>query len=89
MPAAAHADAVPIPVRKARNRILRELADAKNREFRQRMMGRTLSAVTLHGGGALSENYLRIELTRSYEPNAMVDLRIGDVTETGLRESTH
>jgi threonylcarbamoyladenosine tRNA methylthiotransferase MtaB len=88
-PAAAHADAVPIPVRKARNRILRELADAKNREFRQRMMGRTLSAVTLHGGGALSENYLRIELTRSYEPNAMVDLRIGDVTETGLRESTH
>jgi threonylcarbamoyladenosine tRNA methylthiotransferase MtaB len=88
-PAAAHADAVPIPVRKARNRILRELADAKNWEFRRRMVGRTLSAVTLHGGGALSENYLRIELTRSYQPNAMVDLRIGDVTETGLRESTH
>jgi len=86
-PAAQHADAVPIPVRKTRNRILRELADAKNREFRRRMVGRTLSAVTLHGGGALSENYLRIELTRSYQPNAMVDLRIGDVTESGLRES--
>jgi threonylcarbamoyladenosine tRNA methylthiotransferase MtaB len=88
-PAAKHADAVPIPVRKARNRILRELADAKNREFRQRMVGRTLSAVTLHDGAALSENYLKIELSRTYLPNAMVDLQIGDVTETGLRESPH
>src|SRR5580658_8907224 len=62
-PASQHADPVPIPVRKARNRILRDLADAKNREFRQRMVGRMLSAVTLHdGGAALSENYLRIEL---------------------------
>jgi threonylcarbamoyladenosine tRNA methylthiotransferase MtaB len=86
-PAAQHADAVPMPVRKARNRILRELADAKNREFRRRMVGRTLSAVTLQGGGALSENYLKIELARSYHPNAMVDLQIGDVTGTGLRES--
>jgi hypothetical protein len=53
------------------------------------MVGRTLSAVTLHDGAALSENYLRIELARSYQPNAMVDLQIGAVTETGLRESPH
>jgi threonylcarbamoyladenosine tRNA methylthiotransferase MtaB len=87
-PASQHADPVPIPVRKARNRILRDLAGAKNREFRSRMVGRTLSAVTLQeGGGALSENYLRIELTRSHCSNAMVDLRIGSVTETGLREA--
>src|ERR1700683_3459502 len=86
-PAAQHADTVPVAVRKARNRVLRELADAKNREFRLRMVGRTLSGVTLHDGVALSENYLRIELTRSYQPNAMLDLRIGAVTETGLRES--
>jgi threonylcarbamoyladenosine tRNA methylthiotransferase MtaB len=86
-PAAQHADAVPIAVRKARNRILRELADAKNREFRRRMVGRTLSAVTLHDGAALSGNYLRIELARSCQPNAMVDLQIGALTETGLRES--
>jgi threonylcarbamoyladenosine tRNA methylthiotransferase MtaB len=86
-PAAQHADAVPMPVRKARNRILRELADAKNREFRERMVGRTLSAVTLEGGAALSENYLKIELARSYPANAMVELRIGYLTETGLRES--
>src|SRR6202040_3981010 len=67
-PAAQHADAVPMAVRKARNRILRELADAKNVEFRRRMVGRTLSAVTLHDGAALSENYLRIELARSCQP---------------------
>jgi threonylcarbamoyladenosine tRNA methylthiotransferase MtaB len=86
-PAALHAEAVPMPVRKARNRILRELADAKNREFRRRMVGRTLSAVTLHDGAALSGNYLRIELARSYPANVMVELPIGEVTESGLRES--
>jgi threonylcarbamoyladenosine tRNA methylthiotransferase MtaB len=89
-PASQHPEAVPLPVRKARNRILRDLADSKNREFRRRMVGRTLSAVTLHdGGGALSENYLKIELTRSYRANAMVDLRIGELTDAGLRESPH
>jgi threonylcarbamoyladenosine tRNA methylthiotransferase MtaB len=88
-PAAQHPGAVPIPVRKARNRILRDLSDAKNLEFRRRMVGRTLSAVTLHdAGAALSENYLRIELSRSYQPNDIVDLRIGSLAETGLREST-
>jgi threonylcarbamoyladenosine tRNA methylthiotransferase MtaB len=86
-PAAQHADAVPIPVRKARNRILRELADAKNREFRERMVGRTLSAVTLEGGAALSGNYLKIELARNYPANAIVELQIGYLTESGLRES--
>ncbi len=87
-PAALHPGAVPIPVRKTRNRILRELGEAKNREFRRRMLGRTLSAVTLHdSGAALSENYLKIELTRRYPSNAMVDLQIGELTEAGLRES--
>ncbi|HUA57978.1 MAG TPA: tRNA (N(6)-L-threonylcarbamoyladenosine(37)-C(2))-methylthiotransferase MtaB, partial [Verrucomicrobiae bacterium] len=47
-PAAALPQSVPIPVRKERNRILRELAAEKNRLFREHMVGRTLSAVTLH-----------------------------------------
>ena len=34
---------VPMPVRKERNRVLRELAAAKNLAFRERMVGRTLS----------------------------------------------
>jgi threonylcarbamoyladenosine tRNA methylthiotransferase MtaB len=85
-PAALDAEPVPMAVRKARNRILRELADAKNLEFRSRMVGRTLSAVTLNDGHALSDNYLRIELSRGHLANDIVDLRIGCMTDAGLRE---
>ena len=88
-PAAACPDQVPIPVRKERNRVLRELAAAKNRAFRERMVGRTLSAVTLHEpGAALTGNYLKVELARAHEPNVIVDLGIGGVTAGGLREAS-
>jgi len=86
-PAAAHSDSVPMPVRKERNRVLRELAAAKNREFRESMVGRTLSAVTLHEPGiALTENYLKVELAAAKEPNLLVDLPIGGLTAAGLYE---
>jgi hypothetical protein len=68
--------------------VLRELAAAKNLAFRQRMVGRTLSAVTLAETGiALTENYLKVELAASREPNARIDVRIGGVTKAGLREN--
>jgi threonylcarbamoyladenosine tRNA methylthiotransferase MtaB len=87
-PAAASADSVPIPVRKERNRVLRDLAESKNRIFRERMVGQTLSAVTLHEPGtALTGNYLKVTLAREREPNAIVDLRIGGATRLGLREA--
>ncbi len=86
-PAAEHPDSVPILVRKERNRILRNLAAAKNREFRERMVEKTLSAVTLNEPRtALTENYLKVELAHEREPNTIVDVRIGGVTPTGLRE---
>ena len=86
-PAAEEAAQVPIPVRKERNRVLRELAAAKNLEFRKSMIGRTLSAVTLHETGiALSGNYLKVELAAPREANQIVNLPIGDVTAGGLRE---
>jgi threonylcarbamoyladenosine tRNA methylthiotransferase MtaB len=88
-PAAFAADPVPIPVRKERNRILRELAAAKNCEFRQRMIGKTLSAVTLHEPGvALTENYLKVELAELREPNRIVEVKIGSLSDSGLREAT-
>jgi threonylcarbamoyladenosine tRNA methylthiotransferase MtaB len=86
-PAALDAGAVPIPLRKERNRILRELADAKNRAFRERMIGRTVSAVTLHDRTALSSNYLKVELAHTYEANCLLDLQIGALTQAGLREA--
>jgi threonylcarbamoyladenosine tRNA methylthiotransferase MtaB len=87
-PAAAEAAQVPIPLRKERNRVLRELAAAKNLAFRERMVGQTLSAVTLHETGtALTGNYLKVELARPREANRLVDLRIGGVVCGGLREA--
>jgi threonylcarbamoyladenosine tRNA methylthiotransferase MtaB len=87
-PAALDAELVPIPLRKERNRVLRELAAAKNLAFRQSMVGRTLSAVTLHETGiALSGNYLKVELAAPREANRIVDLPIANLTATGLLES--
>jgi len=79
-PAAESAAQVPMKVRKERNRILRDLAAAKNLAFRESMVGRTLSAVTLHETGtALTGNYLKVELATPREPNLLVDLEIGAV----------
>src|SRR5206468_3024562 len=87
-PAAESTQQVPMPVRKQRNRILRELAAAKNLEFRRSMVGRTLSAVTLHDEGvALSSNYLKVETVPGREANRIVELKIGGVTEMGLCEA--
>jgi threonylcarbamoyladenosine tRNA methylthiotransferase MtaB len=88
-PAAEDANPVPMPVRKERNRVLRELAAAKNREFRERMVGKTLSAVTLREGRtALTENYLKVELAYDCEPNRVIEVRIGGLSSDGLREVT-
>jgi threonylcarbamoyladenosine tRNA methylthiotransferase MtaB len=88
-PAAEDLNPVPMPVRKERNRILRDLAALKNREFRGRMVGKTLSAVTLQAGSiALTENYLNVELGHYREPNQIVDLPIGGLSDGGLREVT-
>lgn len=91
-PAAEMPDQVPMPIRKERNRILRELAASKNLAFRRAMLGRTLCVVTLNAapnenGKALSGNYLRVDLARAAEPNRLIDVEIGGITENGLRET--
>jgi threonylcarbamoyladenosine tRNA methylthiotransferase MtaB len=89
-PAADDPATVPMPVRKERNRVLRELAAAKNLEFRQSMIGRTLSAVTLHEPGiALTGNYLKVELASPREPNVLLALVVGGLTKIGLYETRH
>jgi threonylcarbamoyladenosine tRNA methylthiotransferase MtaB len=86
-PAAADAGQVPIPVRKERNRILRELAAEKNAAFRRAMVGRTLSVVTLDDGVALSGNYLKVRLAGAREPNRLIDVQVGALTADGLAEA--
>ena len=84
-PAASAVERVPIAIRKERNRILRELAARKNLEFRRRMIGRSLSVVTLTEG-ALSDNFLKVELAAPHDPNQLLDVEIGALTATGLRQ---
>jgi len=86
-PAAENPHAVPMPARKERNRILRDLAARKNLAFRETMVGRTLSAVTLHEPlAALTGNYLKLTLAREQPPNSIVDVRIGATSHNGLQE---
>jgi len=86
-PAAEMPDQVPVKVRKERNRILRELAARKNLEFRQRMIGRRLSVLTLEAGQVgLSDNYLKVELAEPREPNQMIEVEIGGLTAAGVCE---
>jgi threonylcarbamoyladenosine tRNA methylthiotransferase MtaB len=78
---------VPHAARKERTHLLRDLAARKNRAFRQRMVGRTLSAVTLDNGTALTSNYLKIELASPRPANQIVDIRIGGLGKDCLREA--
>ncbi len=84
-PAADVADQVPMEVRK-RRLMPCDPAARKNLEFRQSMIGRTISVVTIEDG-ALSDNYLKIALARPREANRIEDILIGGVTRDGLCES--
>jgi threonylcarbamoyladenosine tRNA methylthiotransferase MtaB len=87
--AAERADPVPTSVRHERTRVLHALSERKNLEFRLRLVGRTLSAVTLEQRGmALATNFVKVQMAQSREPNQIVDLRIGAISNSGLRECT-
>ena len=64
--AAEMGDQVPKAVKRQRNRVLRELIARKNLEFRKRLVGTRVSAVTLGTGSgtarALSDNFIDLEL---------------------------
>lgn len=84
--AASCADQVPWVVRKERGRILKEIAVRKNREFRQRHVGGKLSAVTLNDNTALSSNYLQVDLAHPRPSKTIIDVTVGELTESGVRE---
>jgi len=87
-PASAASDAVPLKIRKERTRRLRDLAAGKNLDFRRRMIGRTLPAVTLENGAALTTNYIKVKLARPRPANSLVRLAIGGLTADGLEEAS-
>jgi threonylcarbamoyladenosine tRNA methylthiotransferase MtaB len=78
---------VPMPVRKHRTQVLRELVAKKNLEFRRSMIGRKLSTVTLEGGRALSDNFLKVTLSTPRPANRIEQIIIGGLTSDGLHEA--
>jgi threonylcarbamoyladenosine tRNA methylthiotransferase MtaB len=84
-PAAEMSGAVPIRVRKDRNRVLRDLANNKNAAFRQSLLGRDFTAVTLDPPGlALTDNYIKATLDFPYTPNRLVRLRPRALNDQGV-----
>jgi threonylcarbamoyladenosine tRNA methylthiotransferase MtaB len=78
-PAAGMPDPVPVRERKRRNRVLREIAAAKNLAFRSSLIGKRLSAVTIDDGAtALTTNYLKIRLSPPREPNQLIEVELGE-----------
>ena len=85
--AAESGEAVSAAVRQERTAILRDLSARINGEHRRRMVGKTLSAVTLEQRGmALTSNFLKVEMSRTRDANQLLDLEICGVTSTGLIE---
>jgi threonylcarbamoyladenosine tRNA methylthiotransferase MtaB len=87
-PAATMPGSVPVPVRKDRNRILRELAATRNAAFRESLLGTEVSAVTMEPLGiALTENFIQAQLDMPYTPNRLVTLRPRALTQHGVSAS--
>jgi threonylcarbamoyladenosine tRNA methylthiotransferase MtaB len=86
-PAAERPDQVPESLRKSRGRVLRQLGQEKNAGFRRQFVGKTLSAVTIENGKAVTSNYLTVEMSTPRPSRQVVDLQIGAVSEIGLKES--
>jgi threonylcarbamoyladenosine tRNA methylthiotransferase MtaB len=78
---------VPMPVRKHRTHVLRELAAKKNLEFRSSMVERKLSVVTLEGNRALSDNFVKVTLSTPRPANQIEEIQIGGLTNDGLHET--
>jgi len=85
---AAELPQVPGPLRKERTHLLRELGARKNLEFRQTQSGRTLSAVALDNGTALTTNFLTVELSAPRPAGQLLEVRAGAVTARGLAEAS-
>jgi threonylcarbamoyladenosine tRNA methylthiotransferase MtaB len=75
-------------IRKERNRILQQVSERKNREFRMSQRGRRVQAVTIGDEGvALTTNFIRVELERAVEARRWVQVELGNLTGRGMKEA--
>ncbi len=80
---------VPVQVARQRNRVLRELAASKKKQFMQSFVGRKLPAITLTVSDgacteALTDNYLKMAVAGKHESNQWMLTRVEDVRDEAL-----
>jgi threonylcarbamoyladenosine tRNA methylthiotransferase MtaB len=88
-PSATMNDQVPVQVARERNRVLRELAAGKKRDFQEQFTNGELQAITLthqQNGRteALTDNYQKLWIEGSHKANQMVTARINGIEGEAL-----
>lgn len=88
-PSAEMVNQVPVQIARERNRVLRELAGRKKREFMQTFVGRNLEVITLTRSDgerteALSDNFLKVLVAGSHSANQLFSVQIDSVIVDGL-----
>jgi threonylcarbamoyladenosine tRNA methylthiotransferase MtaB len=92
-PSADMPNQVPVHVARERNRVLRNMAAQRKREFMQSFVGRELQVLTLtHFDGerteALSDNYLKVFVTGSFHANQSLTVRVSAIWGDALGGKT-
>ncbi len=80
---------VPVHVARERNRVLRELAARKKREFMQSFVGCEVEAITLtqfdgEYTEALTDNYLKLKIRGQHKSNQWLRSRIEAIASDAL-----
>lgn len=92
-PAAEMKNQVSVQIARERNRILRELASEKKLAFMRSFIGKTVEAITLNVIGsdsdgqfteALTDNYLKVRLRGTHEPNRWQRAAVEKVADGSL-----
>jgi threonylcarbamoyladenosine tRNA methylthiotransferase MtaB len=91
-PSAEMPEQIPVQIARERNRVLRELATQKKREFMESFVGRELKAITLtHYDGecteALTDNYLKLRVGGEHSSNLWISAAIHSVEADALAGS--
>ena len=84
---------VPVQIARERNRILRDLGAEKKLEFMRSFVGKTVEAITLdvfdgESTEALTDNYLKLQLTGQHEANQWLKARVEQVSGGSLMAVT-
>jgi threonylcarbamoyladenosine tRNA methylthiotransferase MtaB len=83
--AASMPNPVPAHVARFRAKSLRQLIAVKNEQFRRSLLGRTLPALILESGEALTSNFIKIEVPAGLAPNQWIEVRPTSLSPDGLR----